>query len=222
MGKLQVLKLLAEAWMRTATPSVAAVGFRSADINPFNPDLLPQTPFAPSSGSERPLHCNPNRGRDTASGSNNQGRSAARKVSAIGRSTSVGRSVREIMPSPKTDRKVNGPLRSLTLNATLVTKDRFESKSGKGWKLDSEQAATEENNTSYEEEKWPNLWGLRWVQFRPSYKWRLDSVHGVQRTVPRKRWQWLCCEHGAVCFVWWGRGALLIGDSGSVRKHLVF
>jgi hypothetical protein len=114
--------------METATPSLAVAGFRSMRINPFNPDVLPQTPFAPSSVSEGPLRRNLNRGRDTPSGSNNQERSAAPKVSAIGRSTSVGRSVREITPSPETDWEVSAPRRSLTLNATLMTTNRFKSK----------------------------------------------------------------------------------------------
>jgi hypothetical protein len=49
--KLQFPKLLAENWMTTAAPRVAATGFISTGIYPFNPVVLPETTFEPSSVS---------------------------------------------------------------------------------------------------------------------------------------------------------------------------
>jgi hypothetical protein len=58
--------------MKNVTPRSAVAGFTSTGIYPFNPDILPVTTFAPSSVSERPLHCNVNRRQETISGRNNK------------------------------------------------------------------------------------------------------------------------------------------------------
>jgi hypothetical protein len=127
--KRQFPKLLPEVWIKTATLRVAAARFRSTGIYAFSPNVLPETTFAPCSVSERLLHCIVNRSQETRSGGNNQELSATCKEAAIARPTLTGRSVREIMPSLKIDRKSNAPRRSLNPNATLVTRDLFKIKS---------------------------------------------------------------------------------------------
>jgi hypothetical protein len=47
IGKLQFPKLLAEAWMKAATPRVAAAGVKSMGICNFIPDIVPETTLAP-------------------------------------------------------------------------------------------------------------------------------------------------------------------------------
>jgi hypothetical protein len=92
--------------MKTDTPSFAVAGFSSKKIYPFNPDVLSETASAANSVSERPLHCNGNRGQATRSGSTTQERPATRKEAENARSTSVGRSVRETVTAPKINRKL--------------------------------------------------------------------------------------------------------------------
>jgi hypothetical protein len=101
-------------------------------ICPFNPDVLPETVFAPSSVSQRPIHSNINRRQETPSGINNQ------DISALDCSTPVCRSVREMLPS-KTDWKPNALRLFPNVNATLTTKDLFKSKLGKTQKLNTKE-----------------------------------------------------------------------------------
>jgi hypothetical protein len=103
--KLQFPKPLAEAWMKTAAPQVAVAGFKCTGTYPFNPDVLSETASAPSSVSECPIHCNANRSQETLPGRNNQEMYTAPKEAALPCSTSIDRSARNILPSPKTDRK---------------------------------------------------------------------------------------------------------------------
>jgi hypothetical protein len=156
-----------------------------------NPDVLPERTFAPSSVSERPLHCNINRGQETTSGSDKQERAASLKEAAVARSTSVGRSVQETIPSPSVGRKLTllgDPsigIRLWWLKISFRVRERNKSRH---WEMRARK----------EEEMWPILWGLWWLLFRLSNT------------------DWIQCMECEVCFherydnervvplVWWG------------------
>jgi hypothetical protein len=92
--------------MKTATPRIAVAGLRSKGIYSYKPDVLPETTFAPSSVSERPLHYNVNRGKGIPSGTTSQELSATQKEAAVASSTPVGRSFQQIMSSRNVGRNL--------------------------------------------------------------------------------------------------------------------
>jgi hypothetical protein len=58
--------------MNIAIPRFAVTGLKSTGIYPFNPDVLPEIVFSPSSVSEHLVQCNINNEQETLSRGNNQ------------------------------------------------------------------------------------------------------------------------------------------------------
>jgi hypothetical protein len=100
IDELQFSKLLAEAWIKSATLRSAVAALRCTEIYQFNPDVLRETVLVPRSVSERPLYFNVNRDQETLSGNKKQAHTETHTDAAISRSMSVARPVRETMPSP--------------------------------------------------------------------------------------------------------------------------
>jgi hypothetical protein len=84
--------------MTTAAPRVVATGLISTVIYPFNPVVLLEKAFESSSASGRPIQYKVKRTQNTPPKCDNQEISTNPKEAALSCSTSIGRSVREIMP----------------------------------------------------------------------------------------------------------------------------
>lgn len=111
--KLQFPKIFSEAWYRASTPTNAISGFRGCGIHPFNPNVFPDSAFAPSSVSER---------------ENSQGPLPAQSTEILytpkTKSTPKKSPIETILSTPKIIRK-SVARKSLNVKATLLTRNLF-------------------------------------------------------------------------------------------------
>ena len=137
IGKLQFPKLFSEAWYRAATPANAVSGFRASGIYPFNPNIFPETAFAPSPVSERP---NPGTTTPIEIPNPNPAESIHFPIPNSTTTTPVQiqnpatppppqekSPIETLLPTPKIIRKVS-TRKSMNSKATLVSRDLFNSK----------------------------------------------------------------------------------------------
>ena len=103
LGKLQFPEIFSESWYRAATPKNAVSGFVGTGICPFNPEVIPDTAYAPSSVSDQPKPTQEER------------------ASTPSPSTSTDRldKVDELLSTPKIERKA-GKRKSANARATLL------------------------------------------------------------------------------------------------------
>jgi hypothetical protein len=122
--------------MNTAAPKISVSRFRCKGICSFIPSVLSEIAVGPSSVSKRQLLWNVNQNQENLPGCHNWGLSATPEEVALTSSTSVDRSIQEIIPSPKTDWERKAFRRFLNLNANLLSKDLFKGKPRERQELD--------------------------------------------------------------------------------------
>ena len=112
LNKQQFPRLFSRAWFKAATPQNAVSGFKASGIYPFNPDVFPETAFAPSSVSERqavnPKHLHGNNGspyvsalNSAVTGDGDDSTTAPRNLLPAFRTSDHNKEREEILLSPK-------------------------------------------------------------------------------------------------------------------------